>query len=205
MIEEREELLGKINASGEIVGTLIGAKGAKGDKGDQGIQGETGPAGRDGVDGTNGRDGTDGKDGADGISPIITTSKEGKTTTITIVDAQGTKTATLLDGNDGQNGTNGSDGFSPIANITKSGNTATISITDKNWTTTANVSDGTNGTNGQDGYTPVKGVDYFTQQDIAGLNIPTVRTSASSTSGEVYDVTYINTMLGDIETLLSEV
>lgn len=25
---------------------------------------------------------------------------------------------------------------------------------------------------GQDGYTPVKGVDYFTEQDIAGLNIP---------------------------------
>lgn len=31
---------------------------------------------------------------------------------------------------------------------------------------------GDNGTNGQDGYTPVKGVDYFTEQDIASLNIP---------------------------------
>lgn len=31
---------------------------------------------------------------------------------------------------------------------------------------------GKDGTNGQDGYTPVKGVDYFTAQDIADLNIP---------------------------------
>ena len=39
-------------------------------------------------------------DGEDGFSPIITTSKEDKTTTITIVDAEGTKTATILDGDD---------------------------------------------------------------------------------------------------------
>ena len=32
---------------------------------------------------------------------------------------------------------------------------------------------GAPGANGQDGYTPVKGVDYFTTQDIESLNIPT--------------------------------
>lgn len=33
---------------------------------------------------------------------------------------------------------------------------------------------GDNGIDGEDGYTPQKGVDYFTEEDIAGLNIPTV-------------------------------
>lgn len=32
--------------------------------------------------------------------------------------------------------------------------------------------DGKDGADGQDGYTPVKGVDYFTEEDIASLNIP---------------------------------
>lgn len=34
--------------------------------------------------------------------------------------------------------------------------------------------DGKDGTNGKDGYTPQKGVDYFTDEDIASLNIPSV-------------------------------
>ena len=37
------------------------------------------------------------------------------------------------------------------------------------------------------------------------LDTNKVKTSQSTTTGEVYDVTYINTMIGDIETLLSEV
>lgn len=42
--------------------------------------------------------------------------------------------------------------------------------------------------------------------DISGkLDTSKVVTSTSTTSGDVYDVTYINTMLGNIETLLSEV
>ena len=38
----------------------------------------------------------------------------------------------------------------------------------------ANGANGTNGLNGKDGHTPQKGVDYFTDEDIAGLNIPSV-------------------------------
>ena len=38
----------------------------------------------------------------------------------------------------------------------------------------ADGKDGTNGIDGKDGYTPQKGVDYFTDEDIAGLNIPSV-------------------------------
>ena len=41
---------------------------------------------------------------------------------------------------------------------------------------------GDNGTDGKDGYTPQKGVDYFTDEDIAGLNIPKVDQYYNATS-----------------------
>lgn len=47
------------------------------------------------VKGADGRDGTDGQDGANGFSPIITTSQDGNSLIITIVDAEGTKVSTL--------------------------------------------------------------------------------------------------------------
>lgn len=81
-----------------------------------------GADGKNGVDGKDGADGKDGVDGKDGISPTVSVSKSGKTTTITITDAAGTKTATVMDGEDGSTGEGG-------------------------------------------GYTPVKGVDYFTEED----------------------------------------
>lgn len=48
---------------------------------------------------------------------------------------------------------------------------------------------------------------YLTQhQDISGkLDTSKVKSTYSTTTGDVYDVSYINTMIGDIETLLSEV
>lgn len=48
-----------------------------------------------------GENGADGADGTDGISPTVQVSKTGKVTTITIVDAGGTHTATINDGADG--------------------------------------------------------------------------------------------------------
>ena len=42
---------------------------------------------------------------------------------------------------------------------------------------------GQNGENGQDGHTPVKGVDYFTTEDIASLNIPTKTSDITNDSG----------------------
>lgn len=51
--------------------------------------------------GEKGESGNDGQDGEDGVSPIVTISKSGKITTLTITDAEGTKTATILDGEDG--------------------------------------------------------------------------------------------------------
>lgn len=49
-----------------------------------------------------GEKGDPGEPGQDGFSPIVTTEKVGKTTTITITDAEGVHTATILDGADGQ-------------------------------------------------------------------------------------------------------
>lgn len=107
---------------------IQGETGPKGDKGDtgatgpQGIQGETGPANTLSIGTvTNGEEasaeitgeapnqtlnlvlpqGIKGDTGDDGFSPTVTSSKSGKTTTLTITDVNGTSTATILDGEDG--------------------------------------------------------------------------------------------------------
>ena len=91
-----------------------GGTGAKGDKGDtgeqgpqgiqgiQGIQGEKGEQGIQGTKGDKGDTGEKGDTGDAGFSPLVTTSKSGKVTTITITDALGEHTATINDGQDGQ-------------------------------------------------------------------------------------------------------
>lgn len=75
-----------------------GATGATGPQGPQGPRGETGPQG---LQGPQGATGLSGPKGDDGVSPTISVSKSGKITTITIVDAEGTHTATINDGADG--------------------------------------------------------------------------------------------------------
>lgn len=98
--------------------------------------------------------GPKGVKGTDGVSPIISSSKSGKVTTITIVDANGTKTATINDGNDGapgQKGNDGSPGVSPTVSVEKSGKVTTITIKDINGTKTATIDDGVNGEKGEQG------------------------------------------------------
>lgn len=51
-----------------------------------------------------------GKDGTDGVSPTVSVTKNGKTTTITITDKNGTHTQTVKDGTDGTPGQTGKDG-----------------------------------------------------------------------------------------------
>lgn len=80
-----------------------GEKGEKGDTGAQGPQGEKGDTGVQGPQGEKGETGATGDTGAkgsDGVSPTVAVSKSGKVTTITITDANGTKTATINDGED---------------------------------------------------------------------------------------------------------
>ena len=50
--------------------------------------------------------------------------------------------------------------------ISKQGKTSTIELTKKDGTTkSVNVNDGTDGRDGIDGYTPIKGVDYYTEEE----------------------------------------
>ena len=115
---------------------LIAEADLKGDKGDPGIPGK------------------------DGHSPLVTATKSGKTTTISV---DGTAIATVEDGTDGAPGvagTPGKDGHSPVVTATKSGKTTTISV---DGTAIATVEDGT------DGHTPVKGTDYWTASDKAEI------------------------------------
>lgn len=63
--------------------------------------------GKDGYTPVKGKDYFDGKDGDDGISPTVSVSKTGKTTTISITDKNGTKTATINDGEDGEDAEGG--------------------------------------------------------------------------------------------------
>lgn len=51
-----------------------------------------------------------GKDGTDGVSPTVSVIKNGKTTTITITDKNGTHTQAVKDGTDGTPGQTGKDG-----------------------------------------------------------------------------------------------
>ena len=51
-----------------------------------------------------------GKDGTDGVSPTVSVTKNGTTTTITITDKNGTHTQTVKDGTDGTPGQTGKDG-----------------------------------------------------------------------------------------------
>jgi hypothetical protein len=71
--------------------------------------GSTGAPGPAGPAGPAGQDGSQGPAGADGVSPVITSNKTGKVTTLTITDKDGTRPlAVINDGADGTGGTGGS-------------------------------------------------------------------------------------------------
>lgn len=81
----------------------------------------------------------------DGVTTIEITKKDGDTESVEI--------------NDGEKGEKG---FSPTANVEQTEYGVAINITDENGTTKAELY---NGENGQDGYTPIKGADYFTDDE----------------------------------------
>lgn len=158
-----------------------GAQGAKGDTGETGSQGPkgdpgaTGPAGPQGPAGVPGKDGAKGDPGGpgkDGHSPVVTATKSGKTTTISV---DGAAIATVEDGADGAPGKDGVDGKPGAAGAdgAKGADGVTPHIGDNgNWylgtTDTGKPSRGATGLQGPQGdpgKTPIKGTDYFTQTD----------------------------------------
>ena len=131
-----------------------------------------------------GAPGADGKDGADGFSPTIAVEIIDGGHRITITDVNGTKSFDVMDGEDGggsgsgtpgADGKDGEDGFSPTVSVTPIAGGTRVTITDVNGDQTFEVMDGQDGSPGADGapgadgYTPVKGEDYFTPEDVAEI------------------------------------
>lgn len=67
-----------------------------------------------GIEDMAGKDGDPGAPGKDGVSPVVSVSKSGTVTTLTITDASGTKTAKI---NDGEKGDPGEDGYTPVKGV----------------------------------------------------------------------------------------
>lgn len=142
------------------------------------LKGADGQDGKDGYTPVKGTDYFDGANGQDGFSPTAKVEQTNNGATITIMDKNGTTNATVLNGKDGQNGTDGKDGTSvTVTNVSEStadGGSNIITFGDGNTLTIKNGSKGSKGDkgdtgeqgeNGADGYTPIKGVDYFTETD----------------------------------------
>ena len=119
-----------------------------------------------GADGAPGKDGPTGAPGKDGHSPVVTATKSGKATTISV---DGAAIATVEDGADGKPGAAGADGVTP--HIGDNGNWY-IGSTDTGKPSRGATgapgkdgADGKPGAAGADGVTPVKGTDYWTAAD----------------------------------------
>lgn len=96
-----------------------------------------------------------GSGGADGVSPTVEITKTEGVTTLTITDKDGAKTATINDGADG------ADGKSAYELAKENGYTGTL----EEWLESLRGEAGADGADGADGYTPVKGTDYWTDED----------------------------------------
>lgn len=176
-----------------------GAQGVKGDTGATGPAGPQGPAGAPGVPGTKGDKGDPGTPGIagpagtpgkDGHSPVVTATKSGKTTTISV---DGAAIATVEDGADGAPGKDGVDGKPGAAGA----DGVTPRIGDNgNWyigsTDTGNPSRGATGAKGDVGATgpagPVgpQGPDGAPGKDGAGMDI------TGATVGQIAKITAVD-------------
>ena len=121
----------------------------------------------------------------------IDVNKIDTTTTVEITKKDGTtKTVNILDGERGENGTDGTDGLTPT--IGQNGNWY-LGDTDTGKPSRGEKGDkgdtGNDGINGQDGYTPQKGIDYFTSEDIESLNIPDKTSQLQNDSGFLTNLT----------------
>lgn len=120
----------------------------------------------------------------------IDAEKVGNTTIITLTDKDGNeKTVTILDGQDGLNGRDGIDGKDGKDGA--KGEKGDPGQKGEPGTDGKDGKDGKNGTNGQDGYTPVRGTDYWTSQDIATI--------------ESYCDTYIDNKIGSLSSVVSSI
>ena len=99
-----------------------------------------------------------------------------------------TKWLESLKGEPGSNGYNGSDGKSVYEIWLEQGNEGT----EEDFLNSLKGDpgeQGIKGENGNDGYTPIKGTDYFTEEDIKSLNIPTKISELDNDVGFITDYT----------------
>lgn len=95
--------------------------------------------------------GDKGDPGADGVSPTVAVSKSGKTTTVTITDKNGTKTATIVDGADGSSGKDGTSvTVKSVSESTADGGSNVVTFSDGKTVTIKNGSKGSTGSAGSD-------------------------------------------------------
>ena len=88
-------------------------------------------------------------------------------------------------GTDGIDGQDGTDGKSAYQIWLDEGNVGT----EQDFLDSLRGKDGKDGKDGQDGYTPQKGIDYFTSEDIASLNIPAKTSQLQNDSGFLTNLT----------------
>lgn len=133
-------------------GELKGEKGEKGDAGEPGPKGEQGDRGEKGVQGEKGEQGPQGEKGKDGTGVQILGSYS---------TAEDLRSAHPI----------GNTGDAYII----SGSLYVWSATDQDWINAGNIK-------GDDGYTPVKGVDYYTDADKSEL-VSTILSALPTWSG----------------------
>jgi len=124
-----------------------------------------------------------GQDGEDGFSPIATVTQTAEGATISITDKNGTTTATVTNGKDGKDGADGAPGEKgdkgdkgAPGEPGQKGEQGIQGIPGEKGDTGAAGKDGSDGipgapgADGSDGYTPVRGIDYWTPEDIAAID-----------------------------------
>lgn len=162
-------------------------------KGKDYFDGEDGYTPIKGIDYFDGKDGENGKDGYTPVKGVdYFDGKDGRAPIITIRDGywyiDGSNTNVRAEANDGEDGEAGAPGASVeiihISQSTEDGGSNIITFSDGKTITIKNgnqgkpgldgndgkdATDGLPGKDGKDGYTPIKGVDYFTDSDIANI------------------------------------
>ena len=159
--------------------------------GQQGPQGPAGPQGPQGQQGQPGPAGANGTNGTDGISPIVTTTSTATGTQVTVTDANGPHTFTILNGTNGTNGQNGQDGrgILTITGPVSSGlnDTYTINFTDGTSTNFVvhNGAAGATGATGPAGPTGAPGAAGANGRGITSISGP-----VSSGLNDTYTINY---------------
>ena len=98
------------------------------------------------------KNGSKGSTGENGVSPTVSTSKSGKVTTLTITDANGTKTAKINDGADGAKGADGTSvTVSSVQESSADGGSNVVTFSDGKTVTVKNGSKGGTGATGATG------------------------------------------------------